>query len=316
MKPAEHTLNADTRALLDLLANAGGPSLEEMLPADARAFFAAGRDFFARDQEQVSSVEDICVEHQGRSLEMRIYRPVGTAPEMMPGLVYFHGGGWVLGDLDSQDPLCRKLCNASGVVILSVQYGHAPEAPYPAAVDDASAAFDYICTNATQLGLDERRIAVGGESAGGTLAAVVAQTEGRLGATRIRCQLLLYPVTDLSRADGQRQPSDGYFVTAKMLRWMIDLYLAGADPADPRVSPLLEQDLTGLPPAIMVLCGFDPLLSEGMEYRDRLADAGVTVTTKLYPGQIHAFLTMDRHILEAHDAILEIGGLLRQSLSL
>jgi acetyl esterase len=308
------TLNSDAQVLLDFLEKSGGPSLEDMPPEEARRFFAAGRDFFAADPQEVGSVHDRAIEHQGRSLAMRVYRPAGSE-RLLPGLVYFHGGGWLLGDLDSQDPLCRKMCNASGVVIISAQYSHAPEAPFPAAVLDALATFDYVVNHADSLGIDRSRLAIGGESAGGTLATIVAQQENDRRTGRIRSQLLLYPVTDLTRPDDQRTPEHGYFVTAKMLRWFFDHYLAGADPSDPLASPLLKADLVGMPPTIMILAGFDPLLQEGFDYRDRLVEAGVRVTTRLYPGQIHAFLTMDRQIPEAHDAILEISALLRQSLA-
>ncbi len=307
-------LNADTQVLLDFIKNSGGPSLEEMSPEDARSFFAAGRDFFAADPQVVASVHDRTVDHQGRSFTIRVYRPAESS-KLLPGLVYFHGGGWLLGDLDSQDPLCRKICNASGTIVVSAQYGHAPEAPFPAAVLDAMAAFDYVANHAEELGIDKTRLAIGGESAGGTLATVVAQEENDRRTGRIRTQLLLYPVTDLTRPDDRRTPQEGYFVTAKMLRWFFDLYLAGADPFDPLASPLLRKNLSGLPPTILILAGFDPLLQEGFDYRDRLVEAGVSVTTRLYSGQIHAFLTMDRQIPEAHDAILEISALLRQSLA-
>lgn len=308
------TLNSDTQTLLDLLKKSGGPSLEDMTPEEARRFFAAGRDFFAADPQRVRSVHDRTIEYQKRFLAMRVYTPA-ESEGLLPGLLYFHGGGWLLGDLDSQDPLCRKMCNASGVVIISAQYGHAPEAPFPAAVLDALATFDYVVNHADALGIDRSRLAVGGESAGGTLATVVAQDENDRRTGRIRSQLLLYPVTDLTRLDNQRTPAEGYFVTAKMLRWFFDYYLAGADPSDPLASPLLKADLVGMPPTIMILAGFDPLLQEGFDYRDRLIEAGVRVTTRLYPGQIHAFLTMDRQIREAHDAILEISEMLRQSLA-
>lgn len=306
-------LNPATKALLDLLQEGAGIPLEEMPVPEARAFFAAGRDFFATDGEVVGAVEDIRVEHRGRALEIRIYRPANRPEGAAAGLVYFHGGGWVLGDLDSQDSLCRKLCNASGVTILSVQYGHAPEAVFPVAIEEAMAAFDYISSHAGQLGLDPKRIAIGGESAGGNIATVVAQQEK--GSGRIAAQLLLYPVTDVSRPDTSREPQEGHFVTARMLRWFFDLYLDGADPADPRISPLLAPDLSGLPPVILLLCGFDPLRQEGADYGAALVEAGVPVTTRLYPGQIHAFLTMDRQIPEAHEAIIEIASMLRRSLA-
>jgi len=308
-------LDPHARALLDVLDQAGGPALNEMSPEDARVYFAAGRDFFAADPEPVASVEDIHVEHLGHRLEMRAYRPNGGDGQLKPGLVYFHGGGWVLGDLESQDPLCRKLCNASGAVIVSVNYGHAPEVRFPVANEEAAAAFDYVSSHAATFGIDDRRLAIGGESAGGAIAAVVAQREAGDGRRRIAAQLLCYPVTDLTRSETAREPQQGYFVTAPMLRWFTEHYLGDADPADPAASPLRSEDLSGLPPTILILCGFDPLLQEGIDYRDRLVDAGVSVTTRLYPGQIHAFLTMDRQIPEAHDAIVEIARLLRQSLA-
>jgi acetyl esterase len=297
------TLDDSARSLLAGLESSGGAPLESLTPQGARAFFAAGRDHFAAPVETVAQVRDFVIPLAGRNLEARLYCPAeAQAREIGPVVLYFHGGGWVLGDLESQDPLCRRLANASGVRFISVNYRHAPEHPFPAAVHDALEAFEWIMSKAREFGIDPALIVVAGESAGGTLATVVAQRQRH----RIAGQVLFYPVTDLTREHPDEEPfGESYFVTASMMRWFIDLYLRNALATDPQASPLLATDFVGMPPTYMLLCGCDPLFAEGKDYAFKLKAAGSEVAVNSYPGQIHAFLTMDLLIPEATRAINE-----------
>lgn len=296
-------LDASARALLAALESSGGAPLESLTPQEARAFFSAGRDQLAAPAEPLARIRDFVIPLPGRDLEARLYCPArAAAREVGPAVIYFHGGGWVLGDLESQDPLCRRLANASGTSFISVNYRHAPEYAFPAAVHDALEAFEWVVGNARDLGIDPASLVVAGESAGGTLATVVAQRQRH----RIAGQALFYPVTDMTRGHPDEEPfGQGYFVTASMMRWFIDLYLGAAHAADPLASPLLADDLSGMPPTYILLCGCDPLFAEGQDYASRLKAAGSKVTVNSYSGQIHAFLTMDLLIPEATRAIDE-----------
>jgi acetyl esterase len=219
--------------------------------------------------------------------------PVGfSAPG--PGLVYYHGGGWTLGDLDTHDQTCRFLAQRSGVTVISVDYRLAPEHPFPAPVDDAIAAFGDIHAHAADHDIDPGRIAVGGDSAGGQLSAVVSLVTTREGGAAPAFQLLIYPAVDGTR----EWPSyalfgEGYFLTQGNMRWYWDNFAPeGVDRSDPRLSPLLADDLTGLPPAYVATAGFDALRDEGEAYAARLREAGVAVTLRRHPGLVHGFVNM------------------------
>lgn len=311
--PPFPALDESARTFLAALASGGGAPLESLSPQEARAFFAAGRDSLAKPIEPVEEVRDFVIPLSDRTLEARLYRPAAAlGGKNGPGVVYFHGGGWLLGDLESQDPLCRRLANASKARFVSVNYRHAPEHPFPAPVCDALEAFAWIVQNAGDLGLDPSALAVGGESAGGTLATVVAQRERH----RIAGQLLFYPVTDLTRGHPDQEPfGEGYFVTASMMRWFIRHYLANANAADPLASPLLAANLGGMPPTYVILAGCDPLFVEGKDYASRLKAAGCKVVVNNYQGQIHAFLTMDLLIPEATRAIDESAAWIAEVLA-
>jgi acetyl esterase len=244
-------------------------------------------------------------------LDARLYLPEG-APRPGPLVVWFHGGGWVVGDLDSHDPACRFLAHASGVPLLSVAYRLAPEAPFPAAVDDALAAFRWAVHHAASLGADPHRVGVAGDSAGGNLAAVVSLLATRDGGPAPAFQALVYPVTDLSRkSESYRRFAVGYFLTEAQMDWYRGHYLQ--DPAqafDPRVSPLLAEDLTGLPPAYVTVGGFDPLRDETVAYARRLQDAGVPTTLRVHPGLIHAFVNAAGVLPAAAAATRELAAAL------
>ena len=239
-----------------------------------------------------------------------------AATTLLPGLVYFHGGGWVIGDLDTHDVLCRQLTAEAGITVASVDYRLAPEHKFPAAVDDAWEATRWVASVADLLGIDARRLAVGGDSAGGNLAAVVALLARDAGAPAIAFQALLYPVTDLSaESRSYNDFADGYMLTRDSMRWFAAQYLAGKDEAmDWRASPLRAATLSGLPPALIVTAGFDPLRDEGEAYARRLRDAGVRVDYACYGGMLHGFVGMGRLLDSGNRAVSHIAASLREAL--
>ena len=234
---------------------------------------------------------------------------------MLPALIYFHGGGWVVGDLDTHDVLCRQLAAQAGVIVIAVDYRLAPEHPFPAAVDDCWSATTWIAANAVALGIDNTRLAVGGDSAGGGLAAVMALMARRSGPA-LKFQVLVYPVTDL-RADSESYSkyADGYLLTRNMMRWYIAQYAPTDDDVrDWRASPLLAPSVDGVPPALVITAGLDPLRDEGEAYARRLEEAGVAVDYVCLGGMIHGFLTMGGKIDTANRTVSYMASALRQRL--
>ncbi len=261
-------------------------------------------------------VESLAVCGPEGRLGARLYTPPsGRAP--LPLLVYFHGGGWVGGDLDTHDAPCRLLAARAGALILAVDYRRPPEHPFPAAVDDALAATGWAAEHAAELGADPARIAVGGDSAGGNLAAVATRLARDGGGALPVLQLLLYPVTDLSRKRASyRLFAAGFFLDEADMDWYRDLYLP--DPAaagDPRASPLIAEDLGGLPPAYVATAGFDPLRDEGEAYAEGLRAAGVPVALRRHAGLVHGFAMYAGLVPEARAAMLETAGALRMGLA-
>jgi acetyl esterase len=227
-----------------------------------------------------------------------------------PALIYFHGGGFVLGNLDTHDPICRSLAKESGAVVIAVDYRLAPEHKFPAAVEDAHTATLWIAANAEQLGIDARRICISGDSAGGNLATVVARRCRDAGGPVLASQVLIYPVMDLSSFEtgSYRELAEGYFLGRAEMQWFAGHYLASAsDGRHPEASPLLAPDLSGLPPALVITAEFDPLRDEGEAYARRLEQAGVPVTLSRYPGTIHGFVVMRGVLADGRQAILEIA---------
>lgn len=285
----------DAQALLDLIRAAGRPAFETLVPAEARRVYAAGRTVLQPDPVDVAETRAL----MAGTVPLRLYRGAGTvAAEVLPCLLYLHGGGWVFGDLDTHDGVCRRLANDARCCVISVDYRLAPEHPFPAAIEDAAAALAWVARNAAELGIDAAQIAVGGDSAGGNLAAVLALM-GRDGSVpRSVFQALLYPVTDLTMTSGSyARITEGVPLTATTMRWFIDHY--APDPAsrlDWRASPLRAASLAGLPPALVLTCGLDPLCDEARDYADRLAADGVRVTTLHLGDHIHGMLTMGRLI--------------------
>jgi acetyl esterase len=248
---------------------------------------------------------------------VRLYRPAGVPVSTpLPALVFFHGGGWVIGDLETHDVLCRQLTAGAGISVVNVDYRLAPEHKFPAAVDDAWAATRWVAAHGPEHGIDPGRLAVGGDSAGGNLAAVVALLARDHGAPPLALQLLTYPVTDVAaESTSYAEFADGFMLTRESMRWFIAHYLRGAqDALDWRVSPLRAPSLSGVAPALIVTAGFDPLRDEGEAYARRLREAGVRVDTICYGGMIHGFAPMGRLIESGNRAVAHAASSLRQAL--
>ncbi|MGH8329304.1 MAG: alpha/beta hydrolase [Pseudomonas fluorescens] len=236
------------------------------------------------------NVNDLSIKSQGRPLPLRLYTPAGPGP--FPVLMFFHGGGWVTGDLDTHDGFCRLMCEWAGCAVVAVDYARPPEHVFPAAVKDCYAATDWVVEQGPSLGLDSLRIAVAGGGSGGGLAAVICQWAREQGTPQIMFQLLLYPLLDcLAQNPSNKDFAEGYGLTAEMLEWYIEHYVpSGTSRADPRLSPLRSKYLHGLPPALIITSEFDVLRDEGRAYATRLKEAGVPVLHKEYPGMLHGFI--------------------------
>ncbi|MDW8470228.1 MAG: alpha/beta hydrolase [Burkholderiales bacterium] len=252
----------------------------------------------------------------GGPIPVRAYRPQGADDgARLPALVYFHGGGWVIGDLDTHDVVCRTLANGARCAVFSVEYRKAPEAPFPAAVEDAIAATAWVAANAAALGADAARLAVGGDSAGGNLAAVTALAARDAGAPNLVLQLLIYPATDqrMGHASIERN-GEGYLLTKAAMRYFRGHYLPReSDWLDWRASPLLAPRLAGVAPAFVLTAGYDPLLDEGRAYAERLRGEGVAVEYRCYEGMVHGFITMGRVLEAAHAALADCAAALARA---
>jgi acetyl esterase len=309
-------LDLFAQRVLDLIRESGRPPYETLQPNAARALYRAARFVLQPDPAEVAEVRDLSAPGLAGPVNLRLYRARGTrADDVLPALVFFHGGGWVLGDLDSHDRVCRTVANAAGSAVIAVEYRLAPEDKFPAAVEDSIGATEWIAANAASLGIDATRLAVGGDSAGGTLAAVVAIAARDRGGPALHLQVLVYPATDLALdLDSHRRFTSDLPLTHATMVWFRDLYLrTEADRTDWRASPLRAADHRNLPPAFVVTAGFDPLRDEGDAYARRLAEGGAVVAHHCCESQIHGFLTMGRIIPEAHTLVAQIGAALRQA---
>jgi acetyl esterase/lipase len=303
-------LDPQAQALLDQVKALGGPQLNELSPPDARVA-AKALGALSGPPQAVAKVENRNIPGPAGDLPVRVYTPAGSGP--FPVLVYFHGGGWVIGDLDTQDGPCRALANGAGCVVVSVDYRLAPEHKFPAAPEDTFAATQWVAANAAALNADVSRIAVGGDSAGGNLSAVTAIMARDRGGPPLVFQLLIYPVTDgACDTASYRDNADGYLLTKDMMQWFWDHYVRNAaDRQNPLASPLRARSLSGLPPALVQTAEFDPLRDEGEAYAARLEEAGVPVTLTRYHGMIHGFFGTGSLIDQAHVAIAEAASALR-----
>jgi acetyl esterase len=313
------TLDPDAAAVYQAFQDAGRPPYETLTPAEARAYYLAARPVTNPEPPELARIEPLTIPAPHGAIGARIYTPKtlrGTNGRSAC-LVFFHGGGWVIGDLDSHDVVCRKLAHEGELIVISVDYRLAPEHKFPSAVDDAIAATTWIAGNADKLGIDAARLSVGGDSAGGNLAAVVALAardgDGLAKGLAIAAQVLIYPATDFAMTHAShREKETSILLTHTVVKWFRDHYLNGAaDAHDWRASPARAGTLVGLPPTYILTAGADPLRDEGCEYAARLKEAGVAVTYRHFPGQFHGFFTMGKLLPQADVAAGEIGAWLK-----
>jgi acetyl esterase len=304
-------LDHDAEILLEMVRAANRPAFETVGAVEARQLFIAGRKALAPDPMPIAETRDLAISGPGGAIPARLYRSATTGT--LPALVFFHGGGWVVGNIEGHDTVCRHLANRADCAVVSVDYRLGPEHKFPAAVEDCFAAAEWVANNAASLGVDPVRLAVGGDSAGGNLAAVVSLLARDKGAPRVACQVLIYPATDAAmRHDSIDRFAEGYVLTRSTMRWFYEQYLRSPeDAADWRVSPLLAPDLSDLPPAYVLTAGYDPLCDEGDAYAARLAAAGVAVTHRRFPGQVHGFAMNGRIIRAAETALDEVAAALK-----
>jgi acetyl esterase len=302
------TPHPQVQRLLEAVSNSPFPALSEVPAFVARRLYA----------ERCRIVKPAAPEAQIKLLltpggtVVRAYRPASSSKaDTLPALVYYHGGGWTIGDLDTHDTLCRQLATSGGCAVFSVDYRLAPEQAFPAAVDDCVSSAQYVITEAKQLGVDPARIAVGGDSAGGNLAAVVALTLKK----RLAFQLLIYPSVDQRMAtDSIQRNGQGYLLTRALMERFRGNYLPNEqDKLDWRASPLLAKSLAGVPPAFLLTAGFDPLVDEGRAYAERLAREGIEVEYRDYPDMIHGFIVMGGVLDTANEAVADCCAALRRA---
>ena len=311
------TLHPEVERLIELARQAGRPPFEALSPDEARAAYAASWDILQPAAVDVASVRDIGVPGPAGEIRLRIYRGLDTQPtERLPCMVFLHGGGWVIGNLESHDRLCRRLANVARICIVAVDYRLAPEHRFPAALDDAAAALRWVADNAEMLAVEPRRIAVGGDSAGGNLAAVLGLMARDGSVPAVMYQALVYPVVDLSaESDSYRTMTDGVPLTAATMRYFIDHYTPQAsDRADWRASPLKATSLKGVPPSLVVTVANDPLCDEGRAYARRLEDEGVRVTSLHLSDHVHGMLMHGKLIRPSNVVVDIVGSLIGDAL--
>ena len=311
------TFAPDVKKLLELAQKSGGPPFEALSPADARSAYAAGWDVVQSPVERVDSVRNLSIAGPGGALNLRVYRGAGTQPEaLLPGLVFLHGGGWVIGNLDSHDRMCRQLANRARCCVVAVDYRLAPEHVFPAAVDDCAAAWQWVAEHSAELAIIPGRLAVGGDSAGGNLAAVLALM-GRDGTLLPAIfQLLMYPVVDLrAQSPSYQRVTAGVPLTAATMHYFIGHYVPEqADRLDWRASPWLVSSLLNTPPALVLTVGNDPLCDEGRAYAQRLEDEGVRVTALHLNDQMHGVMTQGNFVKASHFLVDYLGAVLGDEL--
>ena len=305
-------LDPQAQKVVDAMAALNLKPVEESTPAEARESMRS-RTAALGPAEDVAAVADHRVHVADGEITVRVYAPGGSGPH--PALVFYHGGGWVIGDLETHDGICRSLTNAARCVVVSVDYRLAPEHRYPVAVEDAYAALRWVTANASRLGIDPRRVAVGGDSAGGNLATVVSLMARDRRTPVPVFQALVYPVTDVKvDTPSYLENATGYVLTREGMRWFFGHYFAREEQGrDSYASPLRATNLAGLPPALVITAGCDPLRDEGEAYAARLRDARVAVNHVCYPGMFHGFFRMTRILDSAKAALDEVAGALRKA---
>ncbi len=311
-------LHPQARALIDLIAQRGLPTMQSLSPVEARLFYRDRRALTQPESPPVAEITELTADGPDGPIPLRLYRPTlrSDNPAPLPVLVYYHGGGWTIGDLDTHDVLCRQLANASGCALVSVDYRMGPEHRFPAGSDDCLAATYWVHRHAEALGLDASRLAVGGDSAGGNLAAVVAIAARDAGDLPIAFQLLIYPATDQRWGHASHTTNGkGYLLERETIQYYHDNYYGDAShDVDWRASPLLHADLSKLPPALVLTAGFDPLRDEGLDYANALVMVGNRATYVCFERQIHGFITMGKVLDEADTAVAMCAAELARAL--
>ena len=304
-------LDPQAKFILDQLEALGAPPMNTLTPEEARQ--SLDMSPLAGEPEEVGKVENTAVPGPLGDIPVRIYTPKGEGP--FPALVYYHGGGWVIGDLDAVDVPCRMLTNRADCVVVSVDYRMAPENKFPAAAEDCYAATKWVAENAASIQVDPERVAIGGDSAGGNLTAVVALMARDRGGPSLVYQMLIYPVTNRDyETVSYRDNGDGYFLTKDSMVWFWNHYLREEqDAVNPYASPLLADDLSGLPPALVLTAEYDPLRDEGEAYAQRLEAAGIEVEATRYNGMIHGFFWMPGALDQGRKAIEQAGSALSRA---
>jgi acetyl esterase len=312
MSTVQPVLDPDVQAVLDAMNAAPGPPPHEVPFHLARAAYVSETEHLCGPDEPVAEVRDLAIPGPGGAIPLRAHRPAGDGP--LPVVAYLHGGGWVMGDLDTHAALMRALANASGAIVVGVDYRLAPEHPFPAAVEDSVAAVRWLHANAAELGGDGERIAVAGDSAGGNLAAVVALKLRR--EVPLRLQMLLYPVIDAGvNTPSYREFTTGHGLSAASMRRFWNAYLDGADGTHPDASPVRAEDLSGAAPAYVLTAAHDVLRDEGEAYAEALGVAGVAVEAERRAGTIHGYLRWFAVTAVAGDSVRDLGAALRRALA-
>jgi acetyl esterase len=312
-------LDPQAQALMQLMVERGVPPVNTLTPVEARESYRSRRTFTQPDAPDVFKVEDQVIEYKGVKVPVRVYHPhTAQTHNALPGLVYIHGGGWTIGDLDTHDVLCRSLCLQADIVVVSVDYRMGPEHKFPAAYDDTVAAFHWTVANADKLGIDPTRIAIGGDSAGGNLsaAACLGLRDDTSAKIKPAFQLLIYPATIMwPDTASYHANGKGYMLTQESIAYYTENYLRNREDAqDWRASPQLAGSHANLPPAFVMTAGFDPLRDEGLMYADALSKSGVPSQYICFERQIHGFITMGRVMQEANTAVSLCAQVLRAQL--
>ena len=303
------SLDPDNQRVLDMIKSAGRPALYNFPPSEAREIYRLSRGPLQPDLPVVANARALSAPGPASEIPLRYYKGLGTSDGSLPVLVFYHGGGYVIGDLDTHDYVCRKLANDARCVVVSVDYRLAPEHKFPAAVDDSAAALRWVVDQAKVLSIDPTRIAVGGDSAGGNLSANMAHMARNGDVPPVCFQMLLYPGTDMSMSQASYRKDFSQFpLSLEACRYFLGHYLRGdQDKTDWRASPLIAPDFRGLAPAFVLTAGYDPIADEGVEYAQKLEDNGVPVTRVHMSDQMHGFLTMGR-VVRAADTALEMAA--------
>ena len=307
-------LDPDAAFVYQAFQQAGRPAYETLTAPEAREFYNQARFVSNPEPPALEPAKDIAIPASHGSIPARLYTPKTLRKNngLAPCLVFFHGGGWVIGNIETHDVVCRKLAHEGELLVLSVDYRLAPEHRFPAAVEDAITATQWAADNATQYGIDASRLMVGGDSAGGNLAAVVTLAARDGNGPKLAGQVLIYPGTDFARKHAShKDPTTSILLTHSVITWFMDNYIGDADANDWRASPARAKSFAGLPPAYVLTAGGDPLCDEGIEYAERLKQAGVPVAYRHFPGQFHGFFTMGKLLNQANVAVTEIATWLK-----